>query len=621
MAMRRLVILLLLLSMPTMLRAQVVDEAIEQWLVDDGDEAAAAELNDQLAQWRDSPFNINDTTALADFPLLDPFQRKALCYYIALYGQLLSVKELLLVPGFDSAVVEQIAPYLIAQPVEPRGQFRPWQGRHSLVAGIGGTVEQAAGYANGRYEGDNMRALLCYNYRYRNQLSLHLAADKDAAESWGKGNYYSYRLVLSNIGALEKLVVGRYNLQFGQGLTLWTGLRPFSILGMSTARYGAGVKAAGTFYEYDYQEGVAATVNVGSGVHLSGFASRVEGESLVGGNAELRRGNLVAGLTATYTSLDDSVVPNNYVYNVHSFRGDRLFNAGVHAAYQWRRVVLHGETAVDGQGHAAVVAGADVVASADNRLGISYRHFDTAYRNLHAQAYAIGSTQAEQGLALNAVIQLPFKVSGLLSVDLHSFPALRYGSYSPSSGAWLRAQLSRQCGHYVLTSVRYAYRQKERNLPYSDSTQYVGETTLRQQVQGDVRYTAGPWQLSARVVYADFESEHGVAQHGWAASAMLRYQAERLRFDLGGVWFDVDGYYARIYHSESTLQYAWTMPVLNGRGYRAHAVVRYAFAENIGVAARYSLLYMPDQEAIGTGDAQTEGPVRQMWHLQLRWKF
>ena len=92
--------------------------------------------------------------------------------------------------------------------------------------------------------------------------------------------------MLDDIGRLERLVAGHYTVQFGQGLTLWTGQTPFDIVGAPTVRLGRGVKPAGAFSESGYQNGVAATVRCWRQLHLHGFASHAQGKSLLGSHIE-----------------------------------------------------------------------------------------------------------------------------------------------------------------------------------------------------------------------------------------------------------------------------------------------------------------------------------------------
>lgn len=610
--------LLLLFSLP--LSAQV-EEALEQWVEETDDTEAAAEMSDLLLQLQDNPVNINDTHTIAALPFITPFQSKALTYYIALNGQLLSLKELHFIPGFDSSTIALLESISIAIPYEQSRHWRIKDGRHRLVTGIGGTIEQAEGYRNGQYEGDNLRALLCYQYSLYHHLDLRITMDKDPTEAWGKENYYGYHLMLTDIGRIDKLILGRYNLQFGQGLTLWTGLRPFNLTGSTPLRHGAGIRPAAAFYEDGYQEGVATQVNLGSGIHLAAFGSRHASETLAGSHLTYRHNNLILGLTAAYTLLNDSVSTRDYVYNQNRFQGNWQFNAGVDFTWQWRKLTLYGEASIGENGSPAAIGGLILQADSRNRFGVSYRHYTEQYHNLHAQAYAIGASQGERGITLDAETRLPLGCTLLTSLDLHRFPALRYASYRPSDGQWLRTQLSRQWGRYISTTLRHTYRLKERNIPNLDSTLYLGEKTLRQQLQGEVTGTLGRWTLKGRGVLSRFESEQGEPQQGWLAAISARYSHECLQVTAAAAWFDVDGYYARIYLSESNMQYAWSMPALNGNGLRAYILIRWRLNRHLTLAGKYTLTWMLGEESIGSGDSRTNGPLRQTWFLQLRSSF
>lgn len=612
--------ILMLLVLPLASYGQVED-AMEQWLLDDGEENMAADWHDRLAELTDNPANINDTTHLAQIPFMTPFRIQALKNYIRLYGELLSVKELRYVPGFDSSTLALIAPLVKAAPCTRKGSWRIWQGHHSLTTGIGGTVEQAQGYSNGRYEGDNLRALLCYSYNYHNKVQLRLTADKDPTEAWDKGNYYGYHLMLNDIGPVEKLIVGRYNLRFGQGVTLWTGLRPFDITGTTPARFGTGVRQAGAFNEEDYQEGIAATVNLWRRLHLSGFASQTDGVRLLGGHAEWRGNNHVIGLTVTHSALGDSLAPRDYVYNQNAFRGTSLLNAGIDGTWQHGRTLIYGEAAMSNNGKPAATAGVDLSISDKNRLSANFRYYHPQYHNLHSSGYSLGNTQGEQGVRLDAQSQLPLNLHGLLSLDLYRFTSLRYANYRPSSGAWLRAQLERQFGGHLHATARYSYRQKERNIPNYDSILYTGEQTFHHQLQAEAKATLGAWQLSARAMWACFDADQSDTQYGRLVMGTARYTQPKWQANASLAWFRTDGYYARFYVSESNIQYAWTMPMLYGHGMRGCLLLRYTPSRNLAIAAKYALSYYPGQESIGSGDAQTEGPYRQIWHLQIRWKF
>lgn len=598
----RRILMVCMLALPMPMMAQVED-AVEQWLEEGVGEYEVSEWMDLQQQFRDNPVNINDTNAVETLPFISPFQIQALKNYILLYGQLLSIKELRLVPGFDSLTVAMLSPMLKVEPFEP-SQRVGWKelltgGRHTIVTGVGGTVEQAEGYRNGKYEGDNLRAIVSYSYNYRHNLSFRFSADKDPMEAWGKDNFYNFHLMLKDIGRLEKLIVGRYNLQFGQGTTLWTGFRPFHLTGDVPVRYASGVRPSGVFYEESWQQGLAATVRLGRGFHLSGFGSLNGDEKLAGGHLGYRRGNLVLGVTA--------------------FGADRFY-LGADALWQYGVLQLFGEVSAAGDALAAV-GGARVSASDRNSFGVTLRHYDPDYRNPYANAYAISSTVNEIGMTLDARVQLPWSLQSLLSVDLYRYPSPRYASNAPSTGAWLRAQLVRSFGSHVEASARYAWRQKQRNIPNIDSTLYLSEQTLRQELQCRVRAEWGAWRFTTRATLSQFDAEHAVEQWGRMVSQEVRWEHSGWQLTAQGTWFDVDGYYARIYLTEACPQYAFSSPMLNGKGFRTMLMVRYEISNRLALSAKYTLAVYPGVESVGSGNAATQGDHRQGWVLRLRWKF
>lgn len=403
-------------------------------------------------------------------------------------------------------------------------------------------------------------------------------------------------------------------------MTIWTGFEPFALTGNSPVRFAGGVRVASPFYEEGWQEGLAATVRLGNELHVTGFGSRVGDEWLGGGHLEYRRDNFVLGLTASASFLDDSVRLRDYVYNQDYFRGDRTGVVGVDALWQTGRLLLFGEMATDVEGHPAGMGGIRLSMGSDNSIGLAVRHYDSRYHNLHTAAYSIGSRTAnEQGVSLDGRFRLPLGVTALLSADVHRFPKIRYGCYAPSTGSKWQLQLGRAIGRRGEATMRYSLRHQQRNVPGTSGK--VIENTLRQQLQGQYRFTSGPWRFTTRVIFSWFNTEESGNQKGWLASEEVRYSHGRWQTALQAAWHDINGYYARIYLSESNLQYAFSMPMLQGRGLRTSAVVRWDASQWLNIAFKYTLISRPDLDAIGSGNAATTGSIRQTWHLQLRWKF
>ncbi|MBO6059770.1 MAG: hypothetical protein J6P67_06495, partial [Bacteroidaceae bacterium] len=218
-------------------------------LSEEGEDETVEDLMELYETYRDRPANVNDTmTLLRDFPFVNDMQRECLKAYVLLYGTLLSIEELYSINGFDTMTVELLRPLVTFEPIETTSRLTLKEilayGHSNLVMGVSGTVEQARGYRDSIYEGDNLRLMWRYSFKYKDRIQLQLSGDKDPGEAFFTGSqrqgfdFYSYSLMINDIGRyvgngrrpyLKRLVIGQYHAQFGQGLTLWSGFGPRAV--------------------------------------------------------------------------------------------------------------------------------------------------------------------------------------------------------------------------------------------------------------------------------------------------------------------------------------------------------------------------------------------------------
>ena len=383
-------------------------------LIAEDDEEGVEELMELYGNCRESPLYLNDTLdILPDLPFVSALQRECLRAYITLYSPLASIEELYSIHGFDSLTVELLRPIVYTQATEETtlpglGKILKY-GRHNLVTGCSGTVEEARGYRDSIYEGNNRRLMWRYNFKYKDLVQLQLSGDKDPGEAFFSGSqtqgfdFYGYSLIIKNIGlsgsqwdshrqrwrhnsfGIRKLVVGQYHAQFGQGLTLWSGFASRTAMGTGISRYAQGFRPSGAFSEYGYLRGAATTLALSRRWELSMLYSYVQrdatlprkaekdstitwvqslynsgyhrtateikkkqqlDEYLFGGHLEYRNSNVRIGLTGVSMILNKDIIPATYVYNDNAFSGGHNFNAGMDASVRYRQWLIFGEAAL-----------------------------------------------------------------------------------------------------------------------------------------------------------------------------------------------------------------------------------------------------------------------------------
>src|SRR5690606_2679514 len=81
-----------------------------------------------------------------------------------------------------------------------------------------------------RYLGNPDRYFIRYRYQLPKHFKISINMKKDAGEQFFYESqkhgfdFYSASLLFNELGRVKNLVLGDYSLQFGQGLSLWSGL-------------------------------------------------------------------------------------------------------------------------------------------------------------------------------------------------------------------------------------------------------------------------------------------------------------------------------------------------------------------------------------------------------------
>lgn len=663
-------LLFILLSAALSAGAQSLDDILERSVEQDYDEEALQELIDEYSDALDQKVNLNDTAAYIPEWLLSPFQHELLRAYIIQHGYLLSWEEVLMVNGFDSLTVDRLRQFCVLEKPSsrlPSLKQMLQRGTHNLVVGTTLTVEQARGYNEGIYDGKPYRLYGRYRFKYKDHISVQLSSEKDAGEGFFYGSqrqgfdFYSGHLMVGNMGWLKNAVIGRYRLQFGQGLTLWSGSRAFLGWDAAGMRFGRGVCASSPFAESDYLQGTALAVNLPYGLELTAFYSyslrdasidtatfmatsisssgyhrtsteiakrATLGEHLYGGNFQWNHKAFHVGVTAYRTYFNRHVQPKPYVYNHYAFSGRSNTNAGLDFSYRWRRIFLYGEGALSQGGGRAGLIGVDFWINATTTLSLLYRNYSARYQNLHASTWGRQSLpQNESGFRLALQTRLPLQIGMLFHADLYRHPHMRYGCYSPSAGANVRTELTRQFSvgadkrQSLQLRLSHRYSNFMRNNSQSSTAEYSVETYNRHLLYGDIDYRMRKVSFRTRVGWSSFCGESGDPCHGIVL--LQDVQAQLGDFSVGGrvALFDVGNYDARLYVAERGLEYDNGGTSLYGRGMRFYLLARYNLKDRFTFGLKYSVTAYVDREAVGSGYELIDNPYRQQLRLQVRLRF
>jgi len=506
--MKRLVTIILSLSFSFFAKAQIaIDtlstealnnlliEQVERLAEDSDDDAEFEDLLENYIFFSENPVNINsdEVMRLVELRLLSAFQYEELQKYRRFYGDFMFLDELEMVEGFDEQTLAIIRPLLIIEKDRNKDKlsFRNMAryGKHQLVGRYEQVLERQQGYLpiddsalltkpNSRYLGSPQKLQFKYTYNYKNKVRAGFTLEKDAGEMFftdkvsdtiqkllGKNyrrgfDFIGFHLYAKDLGIVKAAALGDYQLAFGQGLTLWSGMSFGKAgAGSSVMKQGRGITPKGSASEYGFMRGAAVTLGGGpfsgtifysnrwvdanisavdtieseaefvSSLQETGY-HRTIGElqdrhairqQVVGGHLAYAIAHFEVGYTANHTWLSAPLQLKPSHYNQFYFQGQRLTNQGIDFKYVKGKYAVFGEASmsynhgtkvpepVEGPTsiHPGVSTGsttldfAGLVGLTVKPAGylnftIMYRDYGKAYQNLLGNAFGEGSRNQGQ---------------------------------------------------------------------------------------------------------------------------------------------------------------------------------------------------------------------------------
>ncbi len=631
------------------------------------------------------PVNLNSATAdeLRQLFMLSDLQINRLLRHIREHGQLISIYELQTVDGFDIHTIRSILPFVTIAEGPPRRHFSLdnllRDGENVLFVRYQRLLEQQEGFSpiapealdanpNARYLGSPGRLYARYRFTYYQNVSLGITAEKDPGEEFFRGtqpqgfDFYSAHLLLRDFGRLKALSVGDYLVQFGQGLTLWTGMG-FGKSGeaIGVKKNGAGLRQYTSVDENNFLRGLGATIQMGpfevtafcsakhrdanvveyennendipvitslqqSGLHRT--PRELEGknavrEIILGGHMAYKGQSLSVGLTGYQMTLGADFRRNLSYYNQFDFSSSQYRCLGIDYSYLARNVNLFGEVAIGDNGRMAFLNGMMISLHQSFSLAIVHRHYHRAYQAPMAAAFGENTRASnEEGIYAGASIHLSPTLRLYAFADHFRFPWMKFRTHMPSQGSDYLVNIHYRPTRETEVIARFRRKNKPLNAKGPGKIRHLDDVT-RTQYRLHIAYPITP-TLSLRNRLEVIRHQYGSElQKGFLIYQDILYRnlnspfAITLRYAL----FDTDGFDARIYAYEHDVLYAFSFPFYSDKGMRCYLLVRYRVHRRVDLYMRLAKTFYTNRDHSGSGLDRIEGNTRTEVKAQLRYRF
>lgn len=677
--------LFVLLACLSTARAQETKEEIKEQLTERllenlEDEADYLDLLEQLYAYIDQPLNLNTVSGweLSQLGILNPEQISGIILHRQHFGPYLHIAELQVVDALDPASLS-----LLKYFVTVSGETGKWTDIVPLIKHsdkefiMGGTsiFPRARGYekssdsTDAPLNGGPYRRFVRMRFSEGQRFSAGLNAESDAGESfeWSpqtRGfDFYSAHLMIGKIGHLDRLILGDFQADFGQGLTLGTGFNiGKSALSLRNKKCFNGLRPYRSFNENLFLRGAAAGFNFGkwqssllfssvkndanlafandtgdmeaeaiftslqnSGLHST--ASELSDKNSIRSNtaaASIRYQNGLQqfGFTLVHQQFSKSYERGNEAYEQFLFSGKQYKKAGLDWDLYLGNVNIYGEVSLSDFESAAVLSGALISLGKKLDLSLLYRNYSRSFIDLYANAFAEQSSPRNEKGFYIGFQSIPNKKNTFSGyIDHYHFPWLSFRRDAPVNGRDLLFEWSHAYSKKNKFYIRLRDEIKGQGTAVDDYWNGI-HADRRSSIRLNAEHGSGGVRLQSR------------AELSWYTHAEGRYRGALLLQDLTfKQWprpidfsarlaaFYTEDYSARIYAYERDLLYQFYIPAFSGTGARAMLLTHYKLNRSIDFWLKLAYTCYADRNENGSGWFTIEDNRRLDVKLQLRYRL
>ncbi len=568
--------------------------------------------------------NTCDANALKQLPLLNEIQIRSFFHYRSTVGSFISIYELQSIPYWDLNTIKKIVPFVDVQTKTVTSNnyrqtllFRTgWSNNNSIDSAI----------PSAYWEGSAQRVMIRYTYQNQ-KWQAGFVAEKDAGEPFKSTlgfDHTSFHAMINKLGPFEKIIVGDYTINAGQGLMQWqnfalgkgaeitnveragSALRPYNSSGEFFFYRGIATQWQSPFFTvtaYASQRKLTVTPyedtltgkTFFTSINTSGY-HRTTLEIEQRNNNTLQSGGFIMQYDNNQFSIGAQALLHNWSmlyqpqkepYQLPLTGGRRMMNTSVFYDYTWRNYHLFGEASVDKEFNHAILQGALI--SVDKKVDISlvYRNIQPSYQAIFTNAFITSTNvQNENGLYIGLQIKPITSIRIVAFADRIMYPWLRYQVDAPSNAQDYFIQVEYKPRKTLEWMMRYRKTDNMKNGIIDDKTRLtqIQQDQWRCQLSMDGNLIS----FLVRCDINQFNQEGNATQTGMStffnASLHFPHKPWTLQTQLG--YYDIDSYVNRIYSFEQDVLYKNTLTGLWGVGWRFYVNGKYSLNKHITLFAK-----------------------------------
>lgn len=489
-----------------------------------------------LQEYLDRPVRINTTRSgtLRSCGLFTAYQAASLADYRMRHGDIMSLLELSSVDGFTADRVAALAPFISLEGGSP-AYGGASAGRGFCDIAIKGGIREGGGNYGLKCKGGTSGGLTYGIGFSRSYSAKHIRPESITGNLGWEGS-----------GVPLKLVIGDFNLRFGQGLCLWNGM---SMGGLSKAssfyRSGTGLSSSWSFTGSNAFTGIAGEYEIS---HL-----RLTSAVILPGIKSLRKKavSVMPAINLGWLGRNMSVSATHYLELAGSPVRIPDMKTSADIAACIRGIDLFSEIAFDWAAISLAALGGCTFPAGENiRMAAHLRYYPAGFNPTYSGApRSTGKCSNEIGATYCIETGQSYGTySGCLSIDAAYFPETK-GEVLNSSQIRMSTEWNIRFSEGLLLKLRLSERYRTWE-----------ERQFKTDFRADFSWTGERWSISSRLNVVNF------VRTGFLGYMEGGYKREKFSTYLKLGIYLIENWDDRIYSYERNGPGNFSVPAFHGKG-------------------------------------------------------
>lgn len=629
---------LLIMLTPSILCSQILPT--EELLTDNSELETDNRDIDAIAEhlkFRKVNINLAEAEELITLPGISRKMAFEIIAHKQTYGYFHNAYELQQINGIDSMAILRMLPYINFRLPGSQNLKSLSKVVHSeLLLQAQSKSVKSMGFINKEFMGSPIKDNLRFKINFNNAVLFQFNVKKDAGENY-RYSGIGYSIYYKGHGKFQELIIGNFQVQFGQGLCIGKGLalgKSSNVMG--TMRANNGIRPSGSVNSADYLKGLGMHIQPKRNIHIWAIFSSRKTDARFQTDSNFEKWYLSDLSNGYYRTQKDlqyrkTILQNNVLirsewrtghlklnctYSASKKQGikevllnakDRktLYKIGFDCQYTIQNMVLFNETCKDVSGNQwAFIQGALISLDKTTDVSIIYRQYTANFNSDNSNALSAGNGSNENAWLIGYQFKPNKKLQVNTYFDLFKHPYNTFKADGPNNGKDALILFNYTEKNILGLQIKYRIQSTQYN---SDKPGQMSEleSEQKQNFRIELNYKTGKHSdVKHRFEMVSINRNNQSATKGYLMYHQWSTQLNKIKFNLRFTIFNTDDFNSRVYAYENDLSGVYTMKAWQDRGYAAQCLVQYHVNKIVQIKTKFAGIRYSDYHVSGSGPDQ-----------------